>query len=143
LNRVDDIIVFHPLSQDNLRKIVDIQLKRLHPTLAENNVTLTLSDPVKEWLAQKGYDPVYGARPLKRLIQTEITSRLAKQLIIHNTDEPVEFEATLSGDGDRIEFAEVFSDAEAWAGYSRPLKLKYNKKSSGFSSPGFFSLATC
>jgi len=116
LNRVDDIIVFHPLSQDNLRKIVDIQLKRLHQMLAENNVTLTLSDPVKEWLAQKGYDPVYGARPLKRLIQTEITNRLATQLIKHNTDEPVEFEATLSGDGDRIEFAEVFSDAEAWAG---------------------------
>src|SRR5699024_1100645 len=77
LNRVDDIIVFHPLSQDNLRKIVDIQLKRLHQMLADNNVTLTLSDPVKEWLDRKGYDPVYGARPLKRLIQTEITNRLA------------------------------------------------------------------
>ncbi|HLR25201.1 MAG TPA: AAA family ATPase, partial [Fodinibius sp.] len=115
LNRVDDIIVFHPLSQENLRDIVDIQLKRMHQMLAKRNVTLNLTDKVKDWLAHRGYDPVYGARPLKRLIQTEITNRLATQLIQREDDEPIEFEATLSKGGEHIEFAEVFSNAEAWA----------------------------
>src|SRR5699024_7014650 len=81
----------------------------------KRNVTLNLTDKVKDWLAHRGYDPVYGARPLKRLIQTEITNRLATQLIQREDDEPIEFEATLSKGGEHIEFAEVFSDAKAWA----------------------------
>ena len=115
LNRVDDIIVFHPLSQENLRDIVEIQLERVYRMLGKRNVTLNVTSKVKDWLAKRGYDPVYGARPLKRLIQTEITNRLATQLIQREEDEPVEFEATLSNNGQQIDFAEVFSDAEAWA----------------------------
>lgn len=115
LNRVDDIIVFHPLSQKHLRQIVDIQLKRVHQMLGKRSVKVNLTDKVKDWLAQRGYDPVYGARPLKRLIQTEITNRLATQLIQREDDEPVEFEATVSSDGQHIDFAQVFNDAEAWA----------------------------
>ncbi|MCW9707101.1 ATP-dependent chaperone ClpB [Fodinibius salsisoli] len=115
LNRVDDIIVFHPLSQEHLRKIVDIQLKRVHEMLGKRNVKVNLTDKVKDWLSTRGYDPVYGARPLKRLIQTEITNRLATKLIQREEEDPVEYEATLASDGSHIEFAQVFDDAEAWA----------------------------
>ncbi|SMO55394.1 ATP-dependent chaperone ClpB [Fodinibius sediminis] len=115
LNRVDDIIVFHPLSQEHLRAIVDIQLRRVHQMLAKRNVTVNLTEKVKDWLATRGYDPVYGARPLKRLIQKEIVNKLATELIKREEERPVEFEATLGKNGEEIEFAEVFKDAEAWA----------------------------
>ncbi len=115
LNRVDDIIIFHPLSKQHIRDIVDIQLKGVHRMLAQRDVQLTITEPVKNWLAERGYDPVYGARPLKRLIQKEIINKLATELIKRDEEGPVEFEATLSKDGEHIEFAEVFEDAEAWA----------------------------
>jgi ATP-dependent Clp protease ATP-binding subunit ClpB len=70
---------------------------------------------VKNWLARRGYDPVYGARPLKRLIQKEIVNKIATELIKRDEEGPVEFEANVADDGDHLEFAEVFSDAEAWA----------------------------
>jgi ATP-dependent Clp protease ATP-binding subunit ClpB len=115
LNRVDDIIVFHPLGKEHIRAIVDIQLKRVHQMLAKRGVILNITDPVKDWLAERGYDPVYGARPLKRLIQKEIINKLATELIKREEDEAVEFEATLGEGGEGIEFAELFKDAEAWA----------------------------
>jgi ATP-dependent Clp protease ATP-binding subunit ClpB len=115
LNRVDDIIVFHPLAQEHIRKIVDIQLKRVHKMLEKKNIELSVTDKVKNWLAERGYDPVYGARPLKRLIQTKIIDQLATELIKREEDTEVKFEATISEDGERIEFGEVFEDAEAWA----------------------------
>jgi len=115
LNRVDDIIVFHPLTKEHIRDIVDIQLKRVHKMLEKRDVKLNISDNVKDWLAARGYDPVYGARPLKRLIQTKIIDKLATELIKREEDTKVEFEATLSKDGESIEFAEVFEDAEEWA----------------------------
>ena len=115
LNRVDDIIVFHPLGKKDIRAIVDIQLKRIHKMLANRDVHLNITDPVKNWLAERGYDPVYGARPLKRIIQKEIVNKLATELIKRDTEGPVEFEAALGKNGESIEFAEVFNDAEAWA----------------------------
>jgi len=115
LNRVDDIIVFHPLSKAHIREIADIQLKRVHRMLGKKEITLNVSDQVKDWLAERGYDPVYGARPLKRVIQTEIVDKLATELIKREEEGPVEYDATLSKDGNAIEFAEVFKDAEAWA----------------------------
>ena len=116
LNRIDDIVVFHPLDQRHIRQIVDIQLGRVDKMLAKNKVKLSVSDHVKDWLAIRGYDPVYGARPLKRVIQTQIVNQIAKQLLQREDDsEHVEFEATVSKDGNRLEFAEVYSDAEAWA----------------------------
>lgn len=116
LNRIDDVVVFHPLDRRHIRQIVDIQLKRVDRMLARNNVSLSVSDNVKDWLAERGYDPVYGARPLKRVIQTQIVNALAKQLIKREDEsERIEFEATVSKDGDRLEFAEVYDDAEAWA----------------------------
>ena len=115
LNRVDDIIVFHPLSKEHIRMIVEIQLKRVDQMLEKRGVKVNITDGVKDWLAVRGYDPVYGARPLKRLIQTQIVNKLATHLIKRDDEGPAEFEATLSPDGETIEFAEVFSDAEAWA----------------------------
>lgn len=115
LNRVDDMIVFHPLTQEHIREIVDIQLKRVHRMLERRGVKVNITDNVKDWLASRGYDPVYGARPLKRLIQTQIVNKLATELIKREEEGTAEFEATLSKDGDSIEFAEVFNDAEAWA----------------------------
>ncbi|MGM0743983.1 ATP-dependent chaperone ClpB [Rhodohalobacter sp.] len=116
LNRIDDVVVFHPLDQRHIRQIVDIQLKRVEKMLARNRVSVSVSENVKDWLAARGYDPVYGARPLKRVIQTQIVNQLAKQLIKREDDtQGIEFEATVSKDGSKLEFAEVYSDAEAWA----------------------------
>ncbi len=115
LNRVDDIIVFHPLGKEHIRKIVDIQLKRVHQLLAKNHVKLSISEQVKDWLAIRGYDPVYGARPLKRVIQQSITNTLATQLLMRDSERPVEYEATINKAKEGIDFAEVVSDLDEWA----------------------------
>jgi ATP-dependent Clp protease ATP-binding subunit ClpB len=81
LNRLDDIVVFHALSQEELGSIVDIQLERLRRRLAERRLTLRVSDAARAWLASHGYDPIYGARPLRRLIQSAIGDRLARALL--------------------------------------------------------------
>src|SRR5262249_36445979 len=79
LNRVDEIIVFHSLTEDNLKQIVDIQLRRLSERLAERHITLELTDSAKGHLVRVGYDPNYGARPLKRAIQKEVETALGRQ----------------------------------------------------------------
>ena len=81
LNRVDDIVVFHSLSRDHLKSIVDIQLERLRRRLAERHITLELTEGAKEYFATAGYDPTYGARPLKRLLQREIETTLGRKLL--------------------------------------------------------------
>jgi ATP-dependent Clp protease ATP-binding subunit ClpB len=81
LNRVDEIVVFHPLKSDELRKIVDIQLARLRQRLAERKIELELTDKARDYFAEKGYDPVYGARPLKRMIQRELETALGRKLL--------------------------------------------------------------
>ncbi len=116
LNRIDDVVIFHPLDPSHIRLIVDVQLRRVHQMLRANHVTLDVSDKVKDWLAVRGYDPVYGARPLKRVIQTEIVNQLAKKLIRReDPSQHVSFEITISADGSQLEFAELFDDVEAWA----------------------------
>ena len=81
LNRVDETVVFHPLETDQLTKIVEIQLERLRARLAERRITLTVSKAALRHLGERGYDPVYGARPLKRLIQQELETPIARQLV--------------------------------------------------------------
>ena len=81
LNRLDEILVFHKLMQSHITKIVDIQLANLEKNLSKHNIKLKLDAKAKEWLGTEGYDPIYGARPLKRLIQREIQNQLAKMLI--------------------------------------------------------------
>jgi ATP-dependent Clp protease ATP-binding subunit ClpB len=81
LNRVDEIIIFDRLSEDDLKKIVEIQLSRLTKRLEQQKITLDLSDSAKELIAREGYDPVYGARPLKRTIQKEILDPLSIDIL--------------------------------------------------------------
>jgi len=81
LNRVDEIIVFHALTEEHLKEIVDIQLERLRARLAERHIRLELDDEARSHLVRVGYDPNYGARPLKRAIQKEIESNLARLLL--------------------------------------------------------------
>jgi ATP-dependent Clp protease ATP-binding subunit ClpB len=81
LNRIDDIVVFHQLSREQIEKIIDVQLERLRAMLAERHITLTLDQSARELLAREGYDPNYGARPLKRAIQTLLQNPLAVRLL--------------------------------------------------------------
>jgi ATP-dependent Clp protease ATP-binding subunit ClpB len=81
LNRVDDIVRFRSLTQDDLAQVVEIQLRSLEARLSGRRLELEVTDDAKRWLATTGYDPVYGARPLKRLIQREIGDRLALALL--------------------------------------------------------------
>jgi ATP-dependent Clp protease ATP-binding subunit ClpB len=81
LNRLDEILVFHRLSLQDLSRIVDIQLTRLQQRLANRRLTVTLTPAAKEWLADHGYDPAYGARPLRRLVARSIGDELARRLL--------------------------------------------------------------
>jgi ATP-dependent Clp protease ATP-binding subunit ClpB len=81
LNRIDEVVIFHRLKEEDLRKIVEIQLERLARILADKGLTVELTDAAKEFLASRGWDPVYGARPLKRAIQTWLQNPLAVSLL--------------------------------------------------------------
>jgi ATP-dependent Clp protease ATP-binding subunit ClpB len=81
LNRVDDILIFHRLSREQLRDIVTLQMARLRKLLAERQISLELTDAARDFLAEAGYDPVYGARPLRRAIQRELQDKLAPMLL--------------------------------------------------------------
>ncbi|MDX1657657.1 MAG: AAA family ATPase, partial [Nitriliruptorales bacterium] len=81
LNRIDEVVIFHRLTRDELAAIVDIQLERLRRRLAERDLDLELTDGAAAWLADRGYDPVYGARPLKRVIRKEVEDELARRLL--------------------------------------------------------------
>ncbi|HKB00111.1 MAG TPA: ATP-dependent chaperone ClpB [Methyloceanibacter sp.] len=81
LNRVDEIILFHRLKREQMAKIVDIQIRRLQKLLADRKLTIELDDHAKEWLGAKGYDPAYGARPLKRVIQKYVQDPLAELIL--------------------------------------------------------------
>ncbi len=84
LNRIDEIVLFKPLSRLEIRKIVDIQLERVQKMLKNKEITLTVSDDAKDWLAQLGYDVTYGARPLKRVIQKYLINPLSQELLAGN-----------------------------------------------------------
>ena len=81
LNRIDEIILFHRLRREDMGAIVDIQLTRLSKLLEDRKITLELDDKAHQWLAEKGYDPAYGARPLKRVIQKAVQDPLAEQIL--------------------------------------------------------------
>jgi ATP-dependent Clp protease ATP-binding subunit ClpB len=81
LNRLDEVVMFDSLGAEELTKIVDLQVRQLAIRLAERRIELDVTDAAKEWLALTGFDPVYGARPLRRLVQTAIGDRLAKGLL--------------------------------------------------------------
>ena len=86
LNRIDEVIVFAPLSQKDIRQIVELQFEGLKRTLAESGISIEASEYATDYLAEKGYDPVYGARPLKRVMQRELLNELSKQIIAGKLD---------------------------------------------------------
>ena len=89
LNRLDDIVMFHPLTREELGGIVDIQMAGVAQRLTDRRITLDVTDSAREWLANTGYDPAYGARPLRRLVQTEVGDQLARMLLagkVHDGD---------------------------------------------------------
>jgi ATP-dependent Clp protease ATP-binding subunit ClpB len=81
LNRVDEIILFHRLKRDQMGRIVDIQMEHLKKLLEDRKITIVLEPKAREWLAEKGYDPAYGARPLKRAIQKAVQDPLAELIL--------------------------------------------------------------
>jgi ATP-dependent Clp protease ATP-binding subunit ClpB len=115
LNRIDDVIVFHPLGKEHLRHIVDIQLKRVHDMLGKQHIRLVVPQLVKDWLAERGFDPLFGARPLKRLIQSQLVNKLATVLLSRDGTENVEFEVVIAKGGDSLDFVEIYTDVSSWA----------------------------
>jgi len=81
LNRLDEIILFHRLGREDMTGIVEIQLQRLQALLEDRKISLAITAPAKRWLAEAGYDPVYGARPLKRVIQKSLQDPLARLIL--------------------------------------------------------------
>ncbi len=102
LNRLDDILLFHRLKRADMGRIVDIQFARLTKLVADRRIELTLEPSAREWLADRGYDPAYGARPLKRVIQREVQDPLAEKILMGEIGEGVRVEVT--GGGDRLFF---------------------------------------
>jgi ATP-dependent Clp protease ATP-binding subunit ClpB len=111
LNRVDDIVVFHQLSREQIVEIIEVQLERLRKMLAERDMHLVLDDSAKQLLAREGYDPMYGARPLKRAIQTLIQNPLASKLL-RGEILPGQI-VRVSADGDQMQFTTETSAADA------------------------------
>ncbi|MDH6677391.1 ATP-dependent Clp protease ATP-binding subunit ClpB [Rhodococcus sp. LBL1] len=102
VNRLDDVVIFDPLSEEQLESIVDIQLDQLATRLAARRLTLEVSDSARFWLAVRGYDPLYGARPLRRLIQQAIGDQLAKLLLAGTVRDGDTVPVTVSEDGDHL-----------------------------------------
>ena len=104
LNRLDDIIMFDPLSMADLTRIVDTNIAKLNARMADRRIRVEVTDAGKEWLARAGFDPVYGARPLRRQIQTTIEDQLARRVLAGQITEgsTVTFDGTEDGDGLRI-----------------------------------------
>jgi ATP-dependent Clp protease ATP-binding subunit ClpB len=102
LNRVDDIVIFHQLSQQQIGQIIDVQLERFKTMLSERDITLVLEPSAKDLLMREGYDPSYGARPLKRAIQSLIQNPLAVKLL-QGEIRPGQT-VRLSASGDTMEF---------------------------------------
>ena len=102
INRLDDVLIFDALSPDELVQIVDIQLSQLQKRLAQRRLELQVSLPAKEWLGDRGFDPVYGARPLRRLIQQAIGDKLAKMLLAGEIHDGDVVPVNVSPDGDSL-----------------------------------------
>jgi ATP-dependent Clp protease ATP-binding subunit ClpB len=111
LNRIDDVVIFHQLSRAEIVRIIEVQLERLRHMLSERNITLALDDSARELLAREGYDPMYGARPLKRAIQTLIQNPLASKLL-RGEIAPGQT-IRVSADGDALRFASESAAAAA------------------------------
>ncbi|WP_424467224.1 ATP-dependent Clp protease ATP-binding subunit [Pseudoclavibacter helvolus] len=102
VNRLDDIVVFSALSQDELAQIVALYIDRLQRRLGERRLTIKVDDDARAWLAERGYDPIYGARPLRRLMQREIDDRLARALLAGTIRDGDTVSVVVASDGDSL-----------------------------------------
>ncbi|AMT72896.1 ATP-dependent chaperone ClpB [Mycobacteroides immunogenum] len=102
INRLDDVLIFEGLDPEELVRIVDIQLGQLQKRLAQRRLTLEVSEPAKKWLAARGFDPIYGARPLRRLVQQSIGDQLAKQLLAGEVHDGDVVPVNVSADGESL-----------------------------------------
>ena len=105
LNRIDDTILFKPLSLDEITKIVDLLLADLNKRLADRRVLVEFTEAAKKWAADKGYDPVYGARPLRRFLQKQVETRLARALIAGEVRDGQTVRFTVDAKKDVLEMA--------------------------------------
>ena len=103
LNRIDDVVIFNSLNKDNIFKIIDITLKDLYKRLDGMEYKLILSDEAKDFVAEKGFDPQFGARPLHRAIQKYIEDPLAEFILGKNPPEGSTFKAIMHKDGDKLD----------------------------------------
>ena len=111
LNRIDDIVVFKQLGREQIAEIIDIQLAKLRNMLAERGITIELDDSARELIVKQGYDPVYGARPLKRAIQMLVQNPLAVKLL--QGEIAAGQTVLVSGDGDHMKFTPVEAEQKA------------------------------
>ncbi len=102
-NRIDDVIVFHRLTREEIEEIVEIQLQSLARTVADRGIRLTWTPEAWRFLAGRGYDPTFGARPLKRLIQKTVSDALAEKILRNELQAGGTAELTVSADGERLE----------------------------------------
>jgi len=103
LNRLDEILLFERLKPEHMGTIVDIQIKRLMGWLKDRNITIELTDDARTWLAEKGYDPAFGARPLKRVIQKSVQDELARQVLSCNVNDGDHVKVDVGVDGITIQ----------------------------------------
>src|SRR5215203_2306711 len=113
LNRLDDVIVFHPLNREHITQIVSILLKDVRKRLAEDELTIRLTDGATELLVKHGYDEAYGARPLKRSIQKYIEDPLSEKILLGEFSRGDEIEVEAAADGTRLEFKVLSSASKA------------------------------
>jgi ATP-dependent Clp protease ATP-binding subunit ClpB len=107
LNRIDETIVFHQLDRKHFHRIVDIQLERVKALLAERRIQLEVTDEAKDLLAEKGYDPHYGARPLKRVIQRMLQDPLAMKILEGEFPEGSKVRVDARVSGEALEFRSI------------------------------------
>eukprot|EP01037_Dinobryon_pediforme_P014310 gene14310-14433_t len=127
LNRVDEIILFHRLKRENMAAIVDIQMKRLASLLEDRKITLELSPKAREWLAEQGYDPAYGARPLKRVIQKSLQDMLAERLLAGDIEDGTSVPIGLEDDA--LFIGHESSDEEVSKKPRKPIVVSFPKGS--------------
>ncbi|MGY8713702.1 MAG: AAA family ATPase, partial [Verrucomicrobiia bacterium] len=98
LNRIDDVVLFKPLSLEEITEIVDLLLAGLNKRLKDRKVTVSFTDAAKKWIGEKGYDPTYGARPLKRFLQKQVETQLARALVAGEVEEGAEVSFSIKDD---------------------------------------------
>ena len=98
LNRIDDVVLFKPLSLDEITSIVDLLLAGLNKRLLDRKIIVGFTDAAKKWIGEKGYDPTYGARPLKRFLQKQVETQLARALVSGEVEEGSEVSFSVKDD---------------------------------------------